>query len=45
MKTFRWRYVNCFNRLRFLAEVSTKLQEINFFEQLSGYNSGRKHGS
>ena len=25
MRTFRWIYLNCFNRLRFLAEVSTKL--------------------
>ena len=25
MRTFRYIYVNCFNRLRFLAEVSTKL--------------------
>ena len=24
MKAFRWIYVNCFNRLRFLAEVSAK---------------------
>ena len=29
MRTFRCIYVNCFNRLRFLAEVSTKLQKFN----------------
>ena len=34
MRTFRCIYVNCFNRLRFLAEVSTKLQKMHFFGQL-----------
>ena len=38
-------YVNCFNRLRFLAEVSTKLQKMHFFGQFKNHNSGRKHGN
>ena len=47
MKTFRsiYIYVNCFNRLRFLAEVSTKLQKMHFFGQFKDHNSGRKHGN
>ena len=45
IKTFRSIYVNCFNRLRFLAEVSTKLQKMHFFGQIKNYNSGRKHGN
>ena len=45
IKTFRSIYVNCFNILRFLAEVSTKLQKIHFFGQFKDYNSGRKHGN
>ena len=31
IKTFRSMYVNCFNTLRFLAKVSTKLQKMHFF--------------
>ena len=34
-RTFRCIYVNCFNRLRFLAEVSTKLYKMHFFEQFT----------
>ena len=34
IKTFRSIYVNCFNRLRFLAEVSTKLQKMHFLDNL-----------
>ena len=30
MRNFRGRYVDCFNRLKFLAEVSTKLQKMHF---------------
>ena len=45
IKTFRSIYVNCFNRLRFLAEVSTKLQKMHFFGQFKDHNSGRKHGN
>ena len=44
-KTFKSIYINCFNRLRFLAEVSTKLQKMHFFGQFKDYNSGRKHGN
>ena len=43
MRTFRCIYVNCLNRLRFLAEVSTKLQKMHFFGQSKNHNSGRKH--
>ena len=45
IRTFRSIYVNCFNRLRFLAEVSTKLQKMHFFGQFKDHNSGRKHGN
>ena len=38
-------YVNCFNRFRFLAEVSTKLQKMHFFRQFKDHNWGRKHGN
>ena len=34
MRTFRCIYVNSFNRLRFLAEVSTKLQKSTFLDNL-----------
>ena len=32
-RPFRCIYVNCFNRLRFIVEVSTKLQKMHFFRQ------------
>ena len=42
-RPFRCIYVNCFSRLRFLAEFSTKLQKIQlFFWQFTDHNSGRK---
>ena len=34
MRTFRCIYVNCFNRLRFLAEVSTKLKKCTSLDNL-----------
>ena len=34
IKTFRSIYVNCFNTLRFLAEVSTKLQKMYILDNL-----------
>ena len=34
MRLFRYIYVNCFNRLRFLAEVRTKLQKVHFVDNL-----------
>ena len=34
IRTFRSIYVNCFNKLRFLSEVSTKLQKIHFLDNL-----------
>ena len=37
-------YVNYFSKLRFLAEVSTRLQKIHFFGQFKDNNSGRKRG-
>ena len=45
MRTFRCIYTSCFNRLRFLAENSTKLQKMNFFGQFKDHNLARKHGS
>ena len=44
-RPFRCIYVNCFDRLRFLAEVSTKLQKMHFFRQFKDYKSGREHGN
>ena len=43
MRTFRCIYVNCFNRLRFLAEVSSKFKKILFFGEFKDHNSGTKH--
>ena len=34
LRTFMCIYVSCFNRLRFLAEVSTKFRKIHFFDNL-----------
>ena len=44
-ETFRCLCVNWFNRLRFVAEVKTKLQKMHFFRQFRGHNSGRKYGN
>ena len=41
MRIYRYIYVNCFNRLKFLAEVSTNLQKFNFARQFMDHNSGR----
>ena len=40
-RPFRCIYVNCFYRIRFLAEVSIKLQKMHFFRQFFDHNSGR----
>ena len=47
MTNFRCIYVHCFNRLRFLAEISTKLLKLHFLRQFTDHNSdsGRKHGN
>ena len=45
MGTFRFIYVNCFNRLRFLAEASTKSLKMHFFGQFKDNNSGREYGN
>ena len=45
MRTFRYIYVNCCNRLRGLAEVSTKFLKMSFFGQFTDHSSGRKHGN
>ena len=37
MRTFRCIYINCFNRLTFLAEI------MQFFEQFKNHNFGDKH--
>ena len=39
MRTFRCIYVNNFNRLRFLAEISTKFQKMHFLGQITDRNS------
>ena len=33
-ENFQMQYVNCFNKIRFLAEVSTKLQKMHFLYNL-----------
>ena len=43
MRTLRCMYINCINRFRSLAEVSTELQKINFFGQFKDRNLGMKH--
>ena len=45
IRTLRYIYVNYFNRLRFLAEVSTRLQKMHFFGQFKDHNSGRNNGN
>ena len=42
---FRCIYVNCFNRLKFLTEVSTKLPKNALFGQFKDHNSGSEHGN
>ena len=37
-KNFQIHIVNCFNTLRFLAEVSTKLQKMHFLDNLRTIN-------
>ena len=36
------KYGNCFNRLRFVAEVSAKLSNMHFPRKIKGHNSGKK---
>ena len=43
-RIFRCMYVNCFDRLRFLAEVSTKFQKMPLFRQFKDHKSGSKQG-
>ena len=43
IRTFRSIYINCFNRLRFLAEVISKLQKMHFFGKFKDHKSERKH--
>ena len=45
MRSFRCIYEDCFQRLRFLSEVRTKLHEMHLFRILKDHNSGRKHGN
>ena len=42
MRTFRCIYANYFNRLRFLADVSTKLKKMHFLGEFNDHNSGKK---
>ena len=38
LRTFRHIYTSCFNKLRFLAENSKKLQKMNLFGQFKDHN-------
>ena len=40
MRTFRRIDVKCFNRLKFLAEISTKLEKSTFLENLGAITHG-----
>ena len=40
MRIAKCRYVNCFHRLSSLAEVSTKLQKMYFFQQFNPNKPG-----
>ena len=42
MRSFRWIDLNCSNRFRFFAEISTNLQKMHYFGQFNNHNSGRK---
>ena len=42
MRSFRWIEINCFNKFRFLAEVSTNLQKKHYFGQFEDHNSRTK---
>ena len=44
-ESFRCIYVNYFSRLRFPAEVNTKLQKVHFFVQFKDHNSSKKNGN
>ena len=37
--------MSCFNRFRFLAEVSTNLQKMHYFGQFKDHNSGKQKGN
>ena len=45
MRISRCIYVYFFNRIRFHAEVSTKLKKMHFLRQFKDHNSGTKHGN
>ena len=40
VRSFRWVEINCFNRFRFIAEISTNLQKMHYFGQFKDNNSG-----
>ena len=42
-ENFQMLYVNCFKRIRFLAEVAAKLQNSVLFIQFKHHNLERKH--
>ena len=42
-ENFQRKYVNCFNRLSFLARVLKNCKKMHFSGQIKGHNSGRKH--
>ena len=41
-ENFRMQYVNCFDRLRFFAEVRTNFEKMHCFGQSKEHKSGRK---
>ena len=45
MRSFRWLEMNCVNIFKLLAEVSTNLQKMHYFEQFKDHNSGKEKGN
>ena len=43
MRTFRCIYINCYNSLRFFADISKKLQKGHSFWQFKDPNSGSRY--
>ena len=45
MGTFKCRFGNSFDRLRFLPAARAKLQKMYFFEQIKDHNLRKKYGN
>ena len=43
MRPFKSIYINCYNSLRFVADISKTIQKGHNFLQIKDHNSGRRH--